>query len=27
LTKEFIDYVLSEEGQAIVSDVGYFPVK
>jgi phosphate transport system substrate-binding protein len=27
LTKEFIDYVMSEEGQAIVSDVGYFPVK
>jgi phosphate transport system substrate-binding protein len=27
LTKEFMDYVMSEEGQAIVSDVGYFPVK
>lgn len=27
LTREFMDYVLSEEGQAIVSDVGYFPVK
>ncbi|WP_321419735.1 PstS family phosphate ABC transporter substrate-binding protein [uncultured Methanomethylovorans sp.] len=27
LAKEFKDYVMSEEGQAIVSDVGYFPVK
>lgn len=27
LTKEFIDYVLSEKGQGIVSDVGYFPIK
>lgn len=27
LAKEFMDYVMSEEGQAIVSDVGYFPVK
>ncbi len=27
LAKEFIDYVMSEEGQAIVSDVGYFPAK
>ena len=26
LTKQFIDYVISAEGQAIVSDVGYFPV-
>jgi phosphate transport system substrate-binding protein len=25
--KEFIDWTLSEEGQAIVSTVGYFPVK
>jgi phosphate transport system substrate-binding protein len=27
LTKEFMNYVMSEEGQAIVSDVGYFPAK
>ena len=27
LTKEFIDFVLSETGQTIVSDVGYFPVQ
>jgi phosphate transport system substrate-binding protein len=27
LTKEFTDFVLSETGQTIVSDVGYFPVK
>jgi phosphate transport system substrate-binding protein len=27
LAKQFIDYVMSEEGQAIVSEVGYFPVK
>ena len=27
LTKEFIDYVLSEKGQGIVSEVGYFPIK
>lgn len=26
LTKEFIDYVMSAEGQSIVSEVGYFPV-
>jgi ABC-type phosphate transport system substrate-binding protein len=25
--KQFIDWVLSDEGQAIVSLVGYFPVK
>lgn len=27
LAKQFMDYVMSEEGQAIVSEVGYFPVK
>lgn len=27
LTKGFMNYVMSEEGQAIVSDVGYFPAK
>lgn len=27
LTKEFIDYVMSETGQTIVSEVGYFPVQ
>ena len=26
LTKEFIDYVMSEDGQSIVSEVGYFPI-
>lgn len=26
-TKKFIDWVLSDEGQAIVTEVGYFPVK
>ena len=26
-TKEFVDYVLSEAGQAVVADVGYFPVR
>ncbi|HWR26104.1 MAG TPA: phosphate ABC transporter substrate-binding protein [Methanosarcina sp.] len=26
LTKEFIDFVMGEKGQKIVSDVGYFPV-
>jgi phosphate transport system substrate-binding protein len=26
-TKEFVDYVLSAEGQAVVTDVGYFPVR
>lgn len=25
--KEYIDWILSREGQALVSDVGYFPVK
>jgi phosphate transport system substrate-binding protein len=25
--KEFIDFCLSAEGQAIVTQVGYFPVK
>jgi ABC-type phosphate transport system substrate-binding protein len=25
LTKEFMDYVMSAEGQSIVSEVGYFP--
>jgi phosphate transport system substrate-binding protein len=27
LTKEFIDFVLSEKGQSIVNDVGYVPLK
>ena len=27
LTKEFIDFVLSEQGQSIVSEVGYIPLK
>lgn len=27
LAKQYMDYVMSEEGQAIVSEVGYFPVK
>jgi phosphate transport system substrate-binding protein len=27
LTKEFIDFVMSEKGQSIVSEVGYFPLK
>lgn len=27
LTKEFIDFVLSAEGQELVQEVGYFPVK
>jgi phosphate transport system substrate-binding protein len=27
LTRAFLDYVLSPEGQKIVTDVGYFPVK
>ncbi|WP_370573403.1 PstS family phosphate ABC transporter substrate-binding protein, partial [Methanomethylovorans sp.] len=27
LAKEFIEYIMSGEGQAIVSDVGYFPAK
>ncbi|MCQ1537250.1 PstS family phosphate ABC transporter substrate-binding protein [Methanosarcina sp. KYL-1] len=27
LTKEFIDFVMSEEGQSLVLEVGYFPVK
>ena len=27
LTKEFINFVLSETGQSIVSEVGYFPIK
>ncbi len=27
LTKEFIDFVLSEKGQSIVSEVGYIPLK
>ena len=27
LTKEFIDFVLSEKGQNIISEVGYFPIK
>ena len=27
LTKEFIDYILSEKGQKVVSDVGYIPLK
>jgi len=26
LTKEFIDYVMSADGQSIVSEVGYFPI-
>lgn len=25
--KEYIDWILSKEGQALVSDVGYFPIK
>jgi phosphate transport system substrate-binding protein len=25
--KEYVDWVLSSEGQAIVTKVGYFPVK
>ncbi|HNW37921.1 MAG TPA: phosphate ABC transporter substrate-binding protein, partial [Methanosarcina vacuolata] len=27
LTKEFTDFVLSENGQSIVSTVGYIPLK
>jgi phosphate transport system substrate-binding protein len=27
LTKEFIDFVTSEEGQSLVTEVGYFPTK
>lgn len=27
LTKEFIDYVMSETGQNLVSEIGYFPVQ
>jgi len=27
LTKEFIDFVLSEKGQNIVSEIGYIPLK
>ncbi|MDI9395555.1 MAG: PstS family phosphate ABC transporter substrate-binding protein [Euryarchaeota archaeon] len=27
LTKEFIDFVLSETGQSLVTEVGYFPLK
>ncbi len=27
LTKEFIDFVMSEKGQNLVSEVGYFPIK
>jgi phosphate transport system substrate-binding protein len=27
LTKEFIDFVLSEKGQSLVTEVGYFPLK
>ncbi len=27
LTKEFIDFVLSEKGQSLVTEVGYFPIK
>ena len=26
LTKEFLDYVMGEDGQSIVSEVGYFPI-
>lgn len=26
LTKEFIDFVMSEEGQKLISEVGYFPI-
>jgi phosphate transport system substrate-binding protein len=26
-TKDFVDYALSEAGQAVVTDVGYFPVR
>jgi len=26
LTKEFLDYVMSEDGQSIVSEIGYFPI-
>jgi phosphate transport system substrate-binding protein len=26
-TKAFIDWVLSDEGQAVVSQVGYFPIR
>ncbi len=27
LTKEFTDFVLSDKGQSIVSEVGYIPLK
>ncbi|MHC1755430.1 MAG: PstS family phosphate ABC transporter substrate-binding protein [Methanosarcina sp.] len=27
LTKEFVDYVLSETGQSLVTEVGYFPIE
>ncbi len=27
LTKEFVDFVMSENGQSLVSEVGYFPVQ
>ena len=27
LTKEFIDFVTSEKGQNLVTEVGYFPIK
>jgi phosphate transport system substrate-binding protein len=26
-TKKFIDWILSQEGQRVVTEVGYFPVK
>jgi phosphate transport system substrate-binding protein len=26
-TKKYIDWILSPEGQSIVSEVGYFPIK